>query len=716
MSRLLPGIPARWCMGAASAVWLGALVGIKGSIGGLMAIGIVLPIAGRWWRPAATLAVFCALGLASGWFASIRSEAVTDADIPTGSVAITFKVAEDASTTTHGIAVGVIRDLDGHAWDGPRIGIRRLPHEITVGHEVSALGTLIDGHRRIADELVAGIFTLDEVVAARASPNPLVGGGNAVRRAVRDRYNGAHRADGLLSGFLTGDTDRMLAPDTEDLRRAGLSHFVAVSGSNVSLFLAMWWIVTAPLSIHRRLRALVGGVGLMLFVVVTRWEPSVIRAGVMAAVPLVGSLASVPVDPWMALGVAVTILVLASGHLVLSVGFQLSVLATAGVLGGLALARGRRPRWLFVPLFATVGAQMAVGPLLLAVFGTVPLFAPVTNLFAGPVVAASTVVAALGVIVPPVAHLARFGGSTVLWIAAMAADGPQLGAGGVTCVAAAVGGLWIRAVRPLVIAGVIVVVAAGAPWSIAWPRVATLTALDVGQGDAILIQDPSGSAMLIDGGSDPRVLDSALRRHGVRFIETVVVTHNDNDHAGGLADLVASNSIGTLIVSAYAPDSSLVTAARDAAITVRTVRAGARLAVGATPIRVVAPSRRFASDNDGSIVLMVDTGISVLLPGDIEAVAQHELPPLHPEVMVVPHHGSATTDLDWLADTVGDRAILSYGPNRYGHPHPTVVELLGDLGVTVARTPEGDISILLRGGVPGSDPVAGVRELTDTVR
>ncbi len=118
------------------------------------------------------------------------------------------------------------------------------------------------------------------------APGTRSGGGFRAGSATIDEPSAA-----LLSGFLIGDTSRMADADIEALRGAGLSHFVAVSGSNVALFLALWWVVAAPLSLGRRTRVVAGLVGLALFVTVTRWEPSVLRATGMAAVMLVGRAA-----------------------------------------------------------------------------------------------------------------------------------------------------------------------------------------------------------------------------------------------------------------------------------------------------------------------------------------------------------------------------------------------------------------------------------------
>jgi competence protein ComEC len=116
--------------------------------------------------------------------------------------------------------------------------------------------------------------------------------------------------------------------------------------------------------------------------------------------------------------------------------------------------------------------------------------------------------------------------------------------------------------------------------------------------------------------------------------------------------------------------------------------------IGSFEIEVLGPIRRYQAENDGSVSLLVSAGRTVFLGGDIEAVAQNDVPSIRPDVLVVPHHGSRTTDLDWLRDTVDSLAVLSYGENRYGHPHPDVVAVLTDAGATVRHTYlEGDITV-----------------------
>ncbi|MGI9528330.1 MAG: ComEC/Rec2 family competence protein [Acidimicrobiia bacterium] len=653
-------------------------------------------------RAALVLAVLLAAGALSGLFADVRTTAEHRAGLPEGPVTLEMTVLRDPIGQWGGVAVIRPVSVDGQPWQGPKLAAVPLSDEIQAGDTVLATGQIAPGARRVRTEQVVGTVRISRIAVVTSSGNPLMTIGNHLRTRVRSAFGPGTAASGLATGLLIGDTSGVPAAEMEDLRRSGLSHFVAVSGSNVALFLLAWWFIGAPIAIRPRLRVAYGLVGLAVFAVATRWEPSVIRASVMAAVPLIGGLVGIPVDPWMALGVAVSVLLLVSAELASSVGFALSVLATAGVLVGVAAVRGKRPAWLWIPVAATIGAQAAVSPLLLAVFGSIPLASPVANLVATPVVTFTSFVATITAVVPiqPFVAISLAGSEVILRIARVAAGGPQLGllaALGAGAVAVLIA---LRQVRMVGLAILLVIAVGTLGRPSPWPSQPTATVLDVGQGDAILIQEPSGSSMLVDGGRDPVVLDAALRRHGVRSVDLVVVTHGDTDHVGGLVELVAAGRAGLVWIgrSAHVEGQlvDLVEAASDVGTPVRPVGTGNLARFGEVLIEVLGPERRYKSDNDGSVVLLVRAGRSLLLPGDVEAVAQADLGPVRADVLVVPHHGSATTDLAWLEASVSGEAILSYGENRYGHPHPDVVALLDTLGVVTRHTAiDGDVVVPL---------------------
>jgi competence protein ComEC len=118
--------------------------------------------------------------------------------------------------------------------------------------------------------------------------------------------------------------------------------------------------------------------------------------------------------------------------------------------------------------------------------------------------------------------------------------------------------------------------------------------------------------------------------------------------------------------------------------------------IGSFTVEVLAPVRRYASPNDGSLVVrIVAGGTSVLFSGDIEAIAQADLGPLPADVLKVPHQGAATSDLTWIRDSMPRVAVISVGGNDYGHPSPEVIAALEAGGAIVYRT-DRDGTVTLR--------------------
>ena len=693
-------------------MWLGALAGAlvpvaAGFIGAL--VGVVLTAVVR--HRAMVLVGIVGVGMLAGAVAAERRAFTLDASLPAGrgeviGVAVTDGVPYGGSTRFVLRPEAWVPSSSGIAqeWAGPGIVIVADQAAVAAGDQVGAVGRIRSQATLVRGDPVAGRMVATEIRLIEQATSPFLVAGNAFRRLVQGRTSaiGETAEAALLRGFLIGDTTDLSAIDLESLRRAGLTHFVAVSGSNVALVLGAWWLVLGPIGAGNRIRAATGLVVLGIFVVATRWESSVIRAATMAALVLGGRAIGVALDAWMALGGAVVILLLASGDLAYDVGFQLSVAATAGVLAGSRIWLGRSPGVVWGLLGATLSAQIVVAPLLLLHFGTIPLLSPLANLLAAPLVTIATGLAGVGVIVgwEPLLHVAGFASGLVLDVARVAAEWPQLGITATLGLAVLVGLAWLTHKRWLV-ATVLAVVLVASVVSPGPPSVPSVVVLDVGQGDAILLRDPSGAVVLMDGGRDPTTLRQSLRRHGVRHLDLVIASHGDADHVGGFEDLLDFASVGRVWVPAYAATGDLldgfVTEATQQGIPVDSVHAGMTAQIGEFALEVLGPLRRYATDNDGSVVLLATANMrTVLLPGDIGAVAQAEIeaPPLY--VIVVPHHGAATSDLAWLASSVGEVAVISVGPNTYGHPVPEVVSVLRQSGAEVLTTVvEGDITIPL---------------------
>jgi competence protein ComEC len=272
---------------------------------------------------------------------------------------------------------------------------------------------------------------------------------------------------------------------------------------------------------------------------------------------------------------------------------------------------------------------------------------------------------------------------------------------------------WVTGARPLLALGFVAVVAwlalRGLPDGLAKGRL-HVWFLDVGQGDAVLIQTPDGKQILVDGGPSPSALASelgAVMAFWDRSLDLVVLTHPDTDHSAGLIPLFDRYRVAGAL-DAVATGDAAAAAWIDATegISRTTAARGAQIKAGRVLLTVLNPAsapETAETGNNDSLVLRVDYGAtSLLLTGDAETEAEDSMMaaglPLRADVVKVGHHGShASSSREFLAAVQPQLAIISVGAeNRFGHPAP---ELLARLeGVEVLRTDQrGRIELISDG-------------------
>jgi competence protein ComEC len=571
-----------------------------------------------------------------------------------------------------------------------------------------------------------------------ARPGPLLAGVDHVRGGIRVAV--APQSPGpreLVPALVDGDDAGLPDDLAGDFRTAGLTHLLAVSGTNLTLIVGFLLVVARWCGVRAHGLVVVGVIGVVGFVLLARTEPSVLRAAVMGSVALLGLGPRGRERGARALGVAVLVLLLLDPWLARSVGFALSVCATAGILVLAppwrdALARWL-PRWAAEAVAVPLAAQLACTPLVAAVSGQVSLVAVGANLAVAWAVGPATVLGLLGGLLAVAWPLlgqvvAAPAGWSAAWIIAVARTSAGLPVAAVAwspgwvslgvltlgCGVAALLLADVLARRGLVTGccAVLVVVMLVPLPTPGWPpRGWVLVACDVGQGDGLVLNLGGHSAVVVDTGPDPHLMDLCLDRLGIRAVPIVVITHFHADHVDGLPGVLAGRRVGQVETSPVAdPEGGarlIGSVARRAGVPVRTVAYGETTAIGPVRWQVLGPVRTEYADsdsppNDASVVLLVEVrGVRLLLMGDEERPSQADLrrttTGLHADVLKVAHHGSSKQDAE-LVDSLGARlAVISVGlDNDYGHPAPSTLQLLREAGMQVRRTDlDGDVAVVV---------------------
>ena len=362
-------------------------------------------------------------GVAGARAAAVRGGVLVGLLSRGGALTVDATVAEEPRRVRYGgrwVVLSVRRVTAGDtAWrTRERAGVI-LPEsagEVAVGDRLRISGGVDRAER--TDPLggqPATALKRPRVLARSPSRSWLLRVSESVRAAARARSLGALPPDraGLLLGLALGDTSLEPASVDRAFTTAGLTHLTAVSGQNLAVVLAAGLGIAVALRAGRPALAALGILLVVLFALLTRWEPSVLRASAMAMLALLGVATGRGPGGRRALCLAVTLLLLSNPSLLWSIGFQLSVAATAGVLWlGPAATRAlpaRLPRVARSAVGISLGAQAGATPVLAMAFGQVSVAGLAANLVAVPIATVPMllgVVAAAAAAVPPLGAVA----------------------------------------------------------------------------------------------------------------------------------------------------------------------------------------------------------------------------------------------------------------------------------------------------------------------
>lgn len=734
---------------------LGGVVGSTGRAGPWWVIvpAVALAISarlarGHGWRVGWSVA--CLLFLCAGMYAGhARFAAWKGRGGPAGEVTLAG-VVEVGCRGEQGDIVDLfkVREvLDGEAArPGDRYLMRTRAAErvcVAWGDSLQVRGSLFLFEREGGG--VGGSLMADEVEILSHTGNPLLRLALSYRDTLRAQAEGVlgDSAAGLIDGMVLGDYRLLGARDLKAFRLTGLIHLCAASGLNLAILagFVVWLGERARLS--RRLVLILQVPILVTYALAVGFSVPIIRAAVVALAAVAAFFLGRDFDLLPAMGMAVLYLLWGDPGAAAGVSFQLCFAAALGMvllyrpLSALMKAGGSRVSAL---LAATLAAQLAVAPVLLFHFGEVSILAVLSNLLVLPLVPAvmalamlSSLLGAVGLpLAGPLMRAAGLLAQAILMVARLLAEPgwaalrifplspPWIAAYYPALLAALLAKGRLRRAGRAILAALLALAAifgvllplrpAGVLGADAGMRI---TFLDVGQGDATLLQAPSGATVLVDGGSDAGLLAAELCARGVRYIDAIVVSHAEADHIGGLEGALESCKVGMVVHPGTKHNGQagwFLAQAEEMEVQVRTMRDRDTLDLGDLKLSALGPPREVpegAEPNEYSLVLRVEApGLSMLFTGDIEEEGEGMLEArggdMGCDILKVPHHGGyCETNPELFSAAAPAIALIGVGAdNRYGHPAQATVEALERLGCSVYRTDRcGDIVIrVVEGG------------------
>ncbi len=693
---------------------------------GVALIGALGGVAG--WPRFRGAAVILAIGVGHGRAARWQDDGGCNAILPVGPLELTGRVAEPAMS---GQPAG-FRPA-GRCGGSIMIRLRGGADTLWAGQLVRLDGRWTQAPKGLGP--ARGLLIVQTATVTPGLIRPAERLRNWLVQTVGELYGS--RA-GVIRALILGSRGTIDPVLSEAFARSGLVHLLSISGFHVGLIWA-WIILLARLCGHGTQAVVVAAVVVVGYVGFIGAPAPALRATILAVLTALERRRQRAPAPGPLFAVVLAIVIAFDPFAVVDLGAWLSGLALWGATAATAWSDRslHQAPWLRV-VAASVGATVATAPVTAFALGNVALIGIGLNIVAIPVAAlavpAVMVSLATAPAGPAVAGAFAAAGGGLLWGLEFLAD---WGAGVPGAALSFAPGIWPALAAAAVVVwttwafgtrhraaeatgrlglGLAVVALGHLAMGLAEPHAGsrlTLHFLNVGQGDAALLETPHGHWVLIDAGpADPRgnagqrTIVPFLRKRGVRRLDAMILSHAHRDHVGGVGAVLDAVQVDRVfepgVLTADRSYAELLEEFEVGGAAWRPMRAGDRIEVDGVELAIVHPTAgwsRWGEDlNEDSVVLVVRSGpFAAVFPGDAGFPVERRIGSAigRVDVLKVGHHGSRTaTGMPWLAQLAPRVAVVSSGVNRYGHPAPETLGRLAAGRVSVWRTDaDGTVSI-----------------------
>ncbi|PIE96788.1 DNA internalization-related competence protein ComEC/Rec2 [Bacillus fungorum] len=554
----------------------------------------------------------------------------------------------------------------------------------------------------------------------------------------------------FINALVFGDRQQMTFEVEEQYQQFGLVHLLAISGSHIVLLMVIVYFILLRSGVTREIATVCLIFCIPLYMILAGASPSVIRASITGVLMLIAFMCSIRLSGLDALSITAICMLIFDPYLVFNIGFQFSFVGSFALLLSAPLLIESSNGVIRNSIYISFISQLVSTPILLYHFGYFSPYSIFLNILYVPFLSFIVLPCSIVILIciPIIPFLAKglanvlsiglnlsndflsyceslpfirlnFGQTPILLVA-------------LYCVSIiSVLMVWERRMSKgsmFIASGIFLFICTCHYVYPYFRESGSVTFLDVGQGDAILIRLPYDKEVyLIDTGGTIRVnkeewqrkkhefsvgndiLIPYLQKEGIKTIDKLIVTHGDADHIGAAQELLANITVKEVVFGRKEQEAILEKVVKkqalEKAVKISEVGGGESWSVNEAEFFVLAPTGKERSENNASIVIWAKLGgVTWLFTGDLEEEGEKFLvttyPDLRADVLKVAHHGSNTSSIMPFLSTVQPNiAIISVGErNRYGHPHKEVIERFEKMGIEIWRTDkQGAISYIFKG-------------------